>query len=164
MRKLTKVSFNSALALCSSPETCIRNSEYGLWRSGNLASSHRLLNLQYIFTRLGSPTVNFEFEKEKTSIQYALIQLFLQKFQTFGVVFALRGGLNFLPSSRGESLKSRLDPFQLFLGFREGSIGRGITITCQDELYSGISGGSNSCRVRDISQRTPTFLRHLYKG
>jgi hypothetical protein len=55
VRYLTKVSFKSPLASLSSLETCFRNSENGLWRSGNLASSYRLLSLQCVSMRLETP-------------------------------------------------------------------------------------------------------------
>ena len=148
------VSFKSALASCTSPATCCRNSEYGLWRSGNEASSLRLLSLQYISMRLESPTINFEFEGEMAEY-YALVKLFLQIFQAFATgVEASGGGLNFLPPSRGESLKSRLDPFQSSLGFREGGIGRDVSlIAFYGNLYSGISGSSNTRCARNPSNR-----------
>jgi hypothetical protein len=99
-------------------------------------------------------------------IKYARLKLYLQtsKTQAAWVGGSASGGdLNLLPSFRSESLKLRPDPFQLSLGFLEGSRGRGVSlITCYDAFYSRIRDGSNTCRARDISNGLPSIVRHRH--
>lgn len=95
--------------------------------------------------------------------QYAHIKFSLQIFQAFAVGGSTLG-VNFFPSLRGESLKSRPDPFQLPLGFSEQSIGRGVSlITCQDACCASDSKASKTCRVHEISKSLPRPARHLCK-